>query len=401
MSLIRRVLRRYDARSMATLISTGGVIPLPVISVLAPETLYPGGMPILLTIWSFIAVVFAVTAIRARLTDLEFAFLGGLGIVGICGTSMILASPRSSTLVLAIVAVIPAIGAISATTRLILSHLALAVVCAATVLAVTTPSLPEYLISFGAMLGLIVVPVFLVVALRKSMEAVLDQQTRLVGIDPLTGLLNRRGFLIRASQLLSAARSSTGWIGILLLDVDHFKKINDQYGHLAGDGVLLAASAAIREHAPVGSEVCRYGGEEFLMFHVVHDADELWLSAERLRAAVAAAAPVTISVGGVCAPLRVAGDPLVSGRFDTAYSTDDVIGNLLGQADACVYQAKENGRDTTVIKSIDAVTWNDGAPSAHAADAERTVSPPSASLYEVFYRRPADFVDIDSRTSGR
>ena len=90
------------------------------------------------------------------------------------------------------------------------------------------------------MLGLIVVPVFLVVALRKSMEAVLDQQTRLVGIDPLTGLLNRRGFLIRASQLLSAARSSTGWIGILLLDVDHFKKINDQYGHLAGDGVLLA-----------------------------------------------------------------------------------------------------------------------------------------------------------------
>ena len=114
-----------------------------------------------------------------------------------------------------------------------------------------------------------------------------------------------------------------------------------------------------------------------------------------------AAAPVTISVGGVCAPLRVAGDPLVSGRFDTAYSTDDVIGNLLGQADACVYQAKENGRDTTVIKSIDAVTWNDGAPSAHAADAERTVSPPSASLYEVFYRRPADFVDIDSRTSGR
>ncbi|WGJ86515.1 hypothetical protein [Gordonia sp. SMJS1] len=78
-----------------------------------------------------------------------------------------------------------------------------------------------------------------------------------------------------------------------------------------------------------------------------------------------------------------------------------MIGNLLGQADACVYQAKENGRDTTVIKSIDAVTWNDGAPSAHAADAERTVSPPSASLYEVFYRRPADFVDIDSRTSGR
>ncbi|QMT02478.1 GGDEF domain-containing protein [Gordonia jinghuaiqii] len=401
MGLIRRVLRRYDARSMATLISTGGVLPLPVISLLAPDTLYPGGMPVLLIIWSFIAVVFVVTTIRARLSDVEFALLGGLGIIGIGGTSMILASPRSSALVLAIVAVVPAIGAISATHKMILSHLTLAVVCSAIVLGFTTGTGPEFLISFGSMAGLIVVPVFLVVALRKSMEAVLDQQTRLVGIDPLTGLLNRRGFLIRASQLLSAARSSTGRIGILLLDVDHFKKINDQYGHLAGDGVLLSASAAIREHAPVGSEVCRYGGEEFLMFHVVHDEDELWLCAERLRAAVAAAAPVTVSVGGVCAPLLAARDHPVGTPLDIAYSTDDVIGNLLGSADECVYQAKEKGRDTTVITSVDAVMWNDGAPSAHAADAERTASPPSASLYEVFYRRPADFVEIETRTSGR
>ncbi|ATD72886.1 sensor domain-containing diguanylate cyclase [Gordonia sp. 1D] len=387
------MMRRYDARSMATLISTGGVLPLPIISVLAPDTLKPGKMIILMVIWSFIALVFTVTMLRRRLTDPEFAVLGGLGIVGIGGTSLILADPRSSALVLAIVAAIPAIGAITASTRLILSHLAIATLCAVVVLGVTTTSGPAFLISFGSMFGIIVVPVFLVVALRKSMEAVLDQQTRLCGIDPLTGLLNRRGFLIRASQLLSAARSSTGRIGILLLDVDHFKRINDEYGHLAGDGVLLSASAAIREHAPVGSEVCRYGGEEFLLFHVVHDENELWLCAERLRAAVAATAPVTVSVGGVCAPL-------VSSRNGDAGSTDDVIGNLLGRADECVYRAKESGRDTTVIDTIDPVVWNDGTLSAHAAE-DPPASPPAASLYEVFYQRPADLLEMDTRPGRR
>ncbi|SDU61010.1 GGDEF domain-containing protein [Gordonia westfalica] len=382
-------MRRYDARSMATLISTGGVLPLPLIAVLAPDTVEPGKMGLLMAIWSFIALVFAVTALRRRLTDREFAVLGGLGIAGIGGTSLILANPLAAALVLAIVAAIPAIGAITASTRLILSHLAIAIACAAAVLLNLADSGPTFLISFGALFGIIIVPVFLVVALRKSMEAVLDQQTRLCGIDPLTGLLNRRGFLIRASQLLSAARSSTGRIGILLLDVDHFKRINDEYGHLAGDGVLLSASAAIREHAPVGSEVCRYGGEEFLMFHVVHDEDELWLCAERLRAAVAATAPVTVSVGGVCAPL-------VSSRGGEARSTDDVIGNLLGQADECVYRAKECGRDTTVIDSIGPVIWNDGTLSVHAAE-DPPASPPSASLYEVFYQRPGDFEEMDTR----
>ncbi|WP_232718608.1 GGDEF domain-containing protein [Gordonia metallireducens] len=382
-------MRRYDARSMATLISTGGVLPLPLIALLAPHTIKPGKMIVLMAIWSFIALIFAFTALRRRLTDPEFAALGGFGIAGIGGTSLILADPLTAALVLTIVAVIPAIGAITASPRLILSHLAVASACAALVLAILANSVPTFLIGFGAMFGVIVVPVFLVVALRKSMEAVLDQQTRLCGIDPLTGLLNRRGFLIRASQLLSAARSSTGWIGILLLDVDHFKRINDEYGHLAGDGVLLSAAAAIREHAPVGSEVCRYGGEEFLLFHVVRDQEELFRCAERLRAAVAATAPVTVSVGGVCAPL-------VSSRDGSAHSTDDVIGNLLGRADECVYRAKESGRDTTVIDTIDPIVWNDGTLSAHAAE-DPPASPPSASLYEVFYQRPADFVEMETR----
>lgn len=389
MGFIRSVLRRYDARSMATLISTGGVLPLPLISVLAPETVKPGKMTLLLVIWSFITLVHVTTAFRGRLTDTEFLVLGGLGIVGIGGTSMILAGPRSSGLVLALVAVIPAIAAITGTTRLVVYQLTLAGVVSSIVLGFTTTSPAEFLISFGSMLGLITVPVFLVVALRKSMEAVLDQQTRLCGIDPLTGLLNRRGFLTRASQLLTAARSSTGWIGVLLIDVDHFKRINDQFGHLAGDDVLLTTSATIREYAPVGAEVCRYGGEEFLVFQVVHDTDELWLCAEELRLAVAEASSITVSVGGVCAPL-------VSSENGAADSTDSVIGHLLGRADDCVYRAKERGRNTTVIERVDPIIWN-GGPRGSRKIPDRTASPPSASLYEVFYQRPGDYVDIESR----
>lgn len=386
-------MRRYDARSMATLISTGGVLPLPLIALLAPGTVKSGMMIVLTVIWSFIALVFAITLFRRRLTDREFAILGGLGIAGIGGTSLILADPRTSALVLSIVAVIPAIGAITASTRLTLSHLGVALLCAAVVLGLTASSTAAFLIGFGATAGVIVVPVFLVMTLRRSMEAVLDQQTRLCGIDPLTGLLNRRGFLIRSSQLLSAARSSTGRIGVLLVDVDHFKRINDQFGHLAGDGVLLAAAAAIREHAPVGAEVCRYGGEEFLLFHVVRDETELRHIADRLRSAVAATAPVTVSVGGVCAPI-------LSARASDALPTDDVIGVLLGNADDCVYRAKEMGRDTTVLDSVPPILWHDGTRSAHA-DADPPASPPSASLYEVFYQRPDDLVDAESRSASR
>ncbi|AZG48129.1 putative diguanylate cyclase YcdT [Gordonia insulae] len=380
------MLRRYDARSMATLISTGGVLPLPIFAVVAPTTLRPGGLIPLLVIWCFIATAFTVTACRHRLTDWQFAVLGGFGIIGICGTSLILANPRPSIAVLGLVAVIPTIAAMSPVLPVSLSLTAMAVVGSTTVLAVTTVSIPAFIISVGAMIGSITVPVFLVVALRRSLEMTLDRQTRLSGIDPLTGLLNRRGFLARVSQLLAAVRVSTGWVGILLMDIDHFKKINDQYGHLAGDGVLLSTAAAIREVAPAGSVVCRFGGEEFLVFCVARDEDELRRCAEQFRAAVAEIAPVTMSVGGVCAPL-------VTSTRSNAPSTDDVIGRLLGRADDCVYRAKEQGRDIAVVESMDPIVWR--KPNRTVA-VELNESTPAASLFELFSRRTDESVDVQA-----
>ncbi|MDL9947975.1 diguanylate cyclase [Gordonia sp. ABSL11-1] len=385
MKLIEKAFRRYDARSTATLISTGGVLPLPVIAVLAPDTLHPGGLAPLLVIWSFIATAFVITAFRERLSDGEFAVLGSFGIIGICGTSLILANPRPGIAVLALVAVIPAIAAMSPSMPLVISLLALAVTGATTVLAVTSMSVPAFMIGIGSMLGVITVPVFLVVALRRSLEATLHRQARLNGIDPLTGLFNRRGFLARVAQLLAAARVSTGWVGILLMDIDHFKQINDRHGHLAGDGVLLSVAAAIRETAPSGSVVSRFGGEEFLVFCVARDEEELHALAEQFRVAVAEANPVTLSVGGVCAPL-------VTSTRANALATDTVVSRLLDRADRCVYRAKESGRDRVDVVSMDPIVWRKPSDKSDALDPVMRSTPPD-SLYQLFSRRPEDVVD--------
>ncbi|MCF3940168.1 MULTISPECIES: GGDEF domain-containing protein [Gordonia] len=377
MTFFKQLLDRYDARSLATLISTGGVLPLPIVAVLAPDALRPGGMVLLFVIWAFIAAVFVVTAMRSHLTDAEFAVLGGMGIIGICGTALILSYKTSATAVLALVAVIPTIAAISPSIPLVFGLSSLACVGAVMVLALIATTTASFIIGTGAVIGTIAVPVFLVIALRRSLEATLERQTQLSAIDPLTGLLNRRGFLNRVSHLLSAAHVSTGWIGILLMDLDHFKRVNDRLGHIAGDGVLLTTAAEIRQVAPSGSVVCRFGGEEFLVFCVVRDEAELRVAADRFRIAVSDATPVTASVGGVCAPL------IASVRTHAA-STDDVVATMLDRADHCVYQAKTQGRDRSVIEPMDPVLWR-RPPAEREAD-KRADAALQYTVLELFTR---------------
>ncbi|PPK98072.1 diguanylate cyclase (GGDEF)-like protein [Kineococcus xinjiangensis] len=159
--------------------------------------------------------------------------------------------------------------------------------------------------------------------------------------DPLTGLLNRRGF--------TEAVAAAGPVGVLLLDVDHFKRINDTFGHGAGDEVLHELGAVLEAGARPGEVPARLGGEEFVLA-VPLDArgrpgDELGtvrVRAEELRGAVAAAfrdrpAAVTVSVGAAVAP---AGD----------------LSGLLSAADAALYRAKRAGRNRVeVAAGVEAV----------------------------------------------
>ena len=157
--------------------------------------------------------------------------------------------------------------------------------------------------------------------------------------DALTGLWSRGATLdLLSGELQRGLRLHTP-TGILMIDVDHFKKVNDTYGHLAGDVVLREAAQriglAVRSYDFLG----RYGGEEFLAVLSNCTLDELRRVAERMRCAVAEAAivtstvnvDVTVSIGGVV----------------TSGGTHDL--ELLSAADAALYDAKRAGRNRTIV----------------------------------------------------
>jgi diguanylate cyclase (GGDEF)-like protein len=148
--------------------------------------------------------------------------------------------------------------------------------------------------------------------------------------DSLTGIANRRHFFDRAAPLLRAARRP---ITALMIDIDHFKRINDTYGHQVGDDVIRAVVDRLRDGAPAGALLARYGGEEFVLL-----ADAGQDLAERLRADVAGS------------PVRTRGGPVdVTISLGRATATgDEGLDGLLARADAALYRAKADGRDRVV-----------------------------------------------------
>ncbi|UQU66977.1 diguanylate cyclase [Couchioplanes caeruleus] len=156
--------------------------------------------------------------------------------------------------------------------------------------------------------------------------------------DSLTGVANRRRFFELAERSLGAARRSGDPVTALMIDIDHFKRINDTYGHQTGDDVIRGVVDRLLAGLPPDGLVARYGGEEFavLLPGICEDGPAL---AEKLRAAVdgspvetrTGAIPVTISVG--LARLR---------------PSDATADTLLGRADAGLYAAKQGGRNRVV-----------------------------------------------------
>jgi len=186
-------------------------------------------------------------------------------------------------------------------------------------------------------------------------EKLVEQATR----DNLTGLYNRhymRDWL--AHELLRAARHQRS-IGVIMLDVDHFKRVNDVFGHEAGDLVLRELAGVMRRLARGSDVICRQGGEEFLLLLPEAPADATLAKAEELRAQVAALkleyagqalGTVTISLGVAAFPRDGA---------DTEA--------LLRSADAALYAAKRSGRNRAVVASGKAGVMHDETAVAPAA----------------------------------
>ena len=106
--------------------------------------------------------------------------------------------------------------------------------------------------------------------------------------DPLTGLANRRFILTQLAGAVSAARRHGRPLSIAIVDIDHFKAVNDEHGHAAGDRVLAAVARSLREHLRAEDQLGRLGGEEFLALLPDADAAAAAAAAEKLRAEVAA-----------------------------------------------------------------------------------------------------------------
>jgi diguanylate cyclase (GGDEF)-like protein len=163
----------------------------------------------------------------------------------------------------------------------------------------------------------------------------------LVLTDPLTGCLNRRGFDQALAREAARARRAGSELALLALDLDHFKMINDTYGHLAGDEVLRAAGALLNQAARGGDVVARTGGEEFAVLLPDTDAAAAFQFASRLCDVVRGHPFVAASKAG--APIRittsigvVAGSPDPDDKFSGLFSA---------RADMALYAAKRSGRD--------------------------------------------------------
>ncbi|MFN3716161.1 MAG: diguanylate cyclase [Thiobacillus sp.] len=156
--------------------------------------------------------------------------------------------------------------------------------------------------------------------------------------DLLTGLPNRRSAMDRLDQAWSSALRSEQPLSVMVIDVDHFKHINDTYGHAAGDHVLREVADVLRQSARRGDSVCRIGGEEFLIICPNTELKAAVLSAERLRAALASHA-VTIGSGTGRVTISIG----VASRHGNTPDTDA----LVRMADQALYTAKQSGRNRT------------------------------------------------------
>ena len=160
--------------------------------------------------------------------------------------------------------------------------------------------------------------------------------------DALTGLFNIRWWRDMGPRVMSQSLRTGAGVGILLMDLDHFKQINDSAGHAAGDSVLRAVARAVRRVVRDSDYAVRYGGEEFLIVLTNSTVEGAMRVAQALQAAIAELRAPTSEIERVTASIGVAVFP------DHGQELDDVV----AAADHAMYQAKREGRDRIAVAPI-------------------------------------------------
>jgi diguanylate cyclase (GGDEF)-like protein len=167
----------------------------------------------------------------------------------------------------------------------------------------------------------------------QRMNALLERQA---AIDPLTGIYNRLRFNELLLQDVDEAKRYHVPISLIMFDIDHFKKVNDSYGHLVGDRVLKEIVAVVSAIIRTVDVFARWGGEEFMIVSKHLDHEHMRNLAEKLRHAVESA--------------RIDGCHPITCSFGVTQLVDqDTLENFTGRADAALYRAKKEGRNRVCI----------------------------------------------------
>jgi diguanylate cyclase (GGDEF)-like protein len=187
----------------------------------------------------------------------------------------------------------------------------------------------DVFMALASFMSLMLAVAFLMMAMRR-LQCILEERST---HDPLTGVLNRRGFdIFYAKQRVQLGRDGRP-LSLMSIDLDHFKAVNDRYGHVVGDRVLIQVADVIGQALRESDYVARFGGEEFVVLLPDAEVPRAMMVAERIRDALRAGwddqlPPCTVSIG-----------------IGTHLSREESLDSLLGRTDAALYRAKENGRD--------------------------------------------------------
>lgn len=201
--------------------------------------------------------------------------------------------------------------------------------------------LSYHAVEFGVVVEATLLALALTHQMRQYQQASL-RATQLAGIDPLTGLHNRRAFLERTGPIWSTAVRNERPLTLIMLDIDHFKRVNDQYGHETGDRALVAIAKQLSLACRDGDILARWGGEEFLLLLPETNLEQAGAFAERLRKSIEAQGLSTAKETIV----------LTASFGVTERRTHSHLEDLINEADVELYKAKQDGRNRVSCASV-------------------------------------------------